>query len=255
MNYIEGMKKTANLQQDFLNQIADLRILHQLFEVLPDVAFFIKDTHGRFIMQNRRSQDYSGVSCEGDVIGKTDQDLFSKDRADIYRASDERVIRSGKPIVNTVEPAPEDSDRLIVGSKFPIRGKNGTIIGVAGVHRIIDGMRGTPEWYGHIAKVVDFLHQNYAQPITLADLVKRSRISQAHFERRFSKILGCSPIDYLVRVRIRAARELLEQTDRTITDIAVAVGFYDHSHFSKAFKQHVACTPFAYRKRHQRQNG
>jgi transcriptional regulator GlxA family with amidase domain len=56
-----------------------------------------------------------------------------------------------------------------------------------------------------------------------------------------------------LRVRIRAARDLLEQTDRTITDIALAVGFYDHSHFTKTFKQLLSCTPFHYRKRHQRE--
>jgi AraC-like DNA-binding protein len=245
--------KPLDFQQGFLDQIKDPRLIHQLFEALPDVAFFIKDQKGRFIIQNRRSQEYSGVQSERDVIGKTDHDLFSKDRADIYAASDQAVIKSGKPILNTVEPAPEHSDRLIVGSKFPIKGKNGKIIGVAGVHRVIDGMRDTPEWYGRIATVLDYLHKNYATPITLADLVKRSRISQAHFERRFSKILGCSPIEYLVRVRIRAARDLLEQTDRTITDIALAVGFYDHSHFTKTFKQLLSCTPFHYRKRHQRE--
>jgi AraC-like DNA-binding protein len=245
--------KTLDFQQAFLDQIGDPRLIQHLFEALPDVAFFIKDTKGRFVMQNRRSQDYSGVESERDVIGKTDHDLFSKDRADIYAASDQAVIKSGKPILNTVEPAPEHSDRLIVGSKFPIRGKNNKTIGVAGVHRIIDGMRDTPEWYGRIAQVLDYMHKTYATPITLADLVKRSRISQAHFERRFSKILGCSPIEYLLRVRIRAARDLLEHTDRTITDIALAVGFYDHSHFTKTFKQQISCTPFTYRKRHQRE--
>ena len=201
-------------------------------------------------MQNRRSQEYSGVSSELEVVGKTDHELFSKDRADIYVASDRQVIQSGKPTLNTIEPAPEHSDRLIVASKFPIRGKNGRVIGVAGVHRIIEGLRDTPELYGRLAKVLDYLHTKYTHPITLADLVKRSGLSQAHFERRFSKILGCSPIDYLVRVRVRAARELLEQTDRTITDIALAVGFYDHSHFTKTFKQLMSCTPFGYRKRH-----
>jgi AraC-like DNA-binding protein len=216
--------KPLDFQQAFLDQIKDPRLIHQLFEALPDVAFFIKDKKGRFIMQNRRSQEYSGAQSERDVIGKTDHDLFSKDRADIYAASDQAVIK----------------------------GKNGKIIGIAGVHRVIDGMRDTPEWYGRIANVLDYLHKNYATPITLADLVKRSRISQAHFERRFSKILGCSPIEYLLRVRIRAARDLLEHTDRTITDIALAVGFYDHSHFTKTFKQLLSCTPFHYRKRHQR---
>jgi AraC-like DNA-binding protein len=243
------MKHLA-IQEEFLRQMGDLHILQQLFDVLPDVAFFMKDARGRFIMQNRRSQEYSGVSSEVEVIGKTDHELFSKDRADIYVASDRQVLTTGKPTLNSVEPAPEHSDRLIVGSKFPIRGKNGKIIGVAGVHRIIEGLRDTPALYGRIAKVLDYLHKNYSQPVTLADLVKRSGLSQAQLERRFSKILGYSPIDYLVRVRVRAARELLEQTDRTITDIALAVGFYDHSHFTKTFKQLMACTPFTYRKRH-----
>jgi AraC-like DNA-binding protein len=245
------MKKALQIQREFLSQIGDPRTIYQLFEVLPDVAFFIKDAEGRFIMQNRRSLEYSGKQSELDVIGKTDYDLFPKERADIYAASDRSVLKSGTPIINTIEPAPEASDRLIVGSKFPIRDRRGRVIGLAGVHRIIDGMRDTPEWYKRIAKVLQYLHAHYASPVTLAELVKRSGFSQAQFERRFSKILGCTPIDYLLRVRIRAAREMLEQSDRTITDIAVAVGFYDHSHFTKTFKQIMTCTPIAYRKRHR----
>jgi len=53
-----------------------------------------------------------------------------------------------------------------------------------------------------------------------------------------------------LRVRITAARTLLETSDRTIADIACETGFYDHSHFTRTFKRIVGISPGLYRKNH-----
>ena len=58
------------------------------------------------------------------------------------------------------------------------------------------------------------------------------------------------PYEYLLRVRITAARTLLESTDRTIADIACETGFYDHSHFTRTFKRLIGASPGQYRKSH-----
>jgi len=242
--------KRSTIQDAFLKQIGNLEIFQQLLETLPDVAFFMKDAQGRFILQNRCSLEYSGLNSEQEVVGKTDHDLFPKDRADLYVQSDRAVLESGQPILNLIEPAPESSNRLIVGNKFPLRNRRGKIIGIIGIHRIIDGMRDTPDWYGRIKRVVDYLHEHYRESIQLSDLTRRSGISQTHLERRFTKLIGYTPIEYLLRIRIAAAKELLEKTDRTISDIALEVGFFDHSHFTKTFRRIIACTPSHYRTHH-----
>lgn len=59
------------------------------------------------------------------------------------------------------------------------------------------------------------------------------------------------PVEYLILTRINAARDLLETTDRTISDIAQEVGFYDHSHFVRHFKHIRGCTPNQYRKQYK----
>jgi transcriptional regulator GlxA family with amidase domain len=88
------------------------------------------------------------------------------------------------------------------------------------------------------------------QPIRTDELAKMAGVSKRQLDRRFIRLFNANPNEYLQRVRINAARELLETSDRTITDIAQACGFYDHSHFTKTFKGVMFCTPFTYRKRH-----
>jgi hypothetical protein len=96
-------------------------------------------------MHNRRSCEYCHVNHERETLGKTDYDFFSKERAALYVQGDQEVMRNGKPIINAIAPAPENSDQMIVYSKVPVYGKNRKIIGVAGIHRIVEGLRGTPD--------------------------------------------------------------------------------------------------------------
>lgn len=244
--------KSVHIKQAFLQHAGtNLEHIQDLLDLIPDVAFFVKDRKGRFVMQNRRAYESCGETNEAATLGKTDRDFFPADRAATYMEGDQRVMTSGEPIVNALCPAPDATDKLIVYSKVPVRADNGKIIGVAGIHRIIDNMRNTPAWHGSFATAIDYLHLNYATPLKISDLAQRAGISRRQFERRFEKLFGCDPKTYLLRVRISAARDLLEKTDRTLTDIAVAVGFYDHSHFTKAFKQLMDCTPHAYRKQRQ----
>ncbi len=53
-----------------------------LFDLLPDVSFFVKDLSGRFVALNRRGCEYCGVVSEDEAIGRTDHDFFPQSRAD-----------------------------------------------------------------------------------------------------------------------------------------------------------------------------
>jgi AraC-like DNA-binding protein len=242
----------TQFKKAFLAQINGYDVFEELFNLLPDVAFFIKDRQGRFVMGNRRSCDYFRVSSPADILGRTDYDFFPKDRADIYVAGDRQVMETGKAILNVIEPAPEEagSDRLILCNKIPVKDRRGQIIGVAGIHREIDARWAQPQSFGRLSTAVQHIHEQYAEPLSMAALAKAAGFSHSQFDRRFRRLFGVSPQQYLVGVRAHAACRLLERTHRKLTDIALAVGFCDHSHFARSFRRIMGLSASQYRKKH-----
>ena len=79
-------------------------------------------------------------------------------------------------------------------------------------------------------------------------LAKIAHYSPAQFRRLFRELTQMSPSDYIVNVRINAAKTLLGTTDRRVSDIAAEVGFFDHAHFIRTFKRIVGTTPAKYRR-------
>ena len=93
-----------------------------------------------------------------------------------------------------------------------------------------------------------------SRPITPSRSVATTSPSTSRSARTTSPIasirsLGITPIAYLNRCRIRQAKELLDRTDRPITDIAMEVGFSDVSHFTRTFHREVGVSPRAYRRK------
>jgi len=247
--YNTSMKK-QQLKDQFIAQITDWNIITALFDTLHEVAFFMLDKSGRIIMFNRRSCELFNFRNEAEAIGKTNYDLFPKHLADHYTASDRHIMENKKPVLDELEVSPVESNRLTIHSKFPVYGKKGQVIGVAGLYKFIDNVSDNPNWFGHFTKVINHIHTHYASKLSIDELAKLSHLSESQLTRRFRKLFGVSPHEYIMRVRVDAARTLLEETRRTISDIALEVGFTDHSHFIRTFKQIRGITPTAYRKKH-----
>ncbi|MFC4601202.1 AraC family transcriptional regulator [Cohnella hongkongensis] len=99
-----------------------------------------------------------------------------------------------------------------------------------------------------ISNSIEFIHKNYRQAITVAELSEISCLSLSRYTAVFREIVGVSPQQYLVRYRLQKAKELLSTTDLSVGQIADLVGYPDQFHFSKIFKKHESATPLAYRK-------
>ena len=242
------MKKT-NTDSRFFERLEPAQQVLALFDLLPDVSFFVKDRRGRFMALNRRGCEYCGVISEAEAIGKTDHDFFPTTRANDYREDDERVMRSGEPILNRIESAPEGagSPRLVTTSKIPLRDRGGRVIGVAGFSRQIERMQsGSAD---AMAEVVKYLHENSSKEISTEQLADMAGLSVSHFERRFRLAFGSSPRQYLIRIRVEESVTLLRESDRSVTEIAQACGFYDHAHFSRTFRRVMGVSPSDYRER------
>lgn len=99
-----------------------------------------------------------------------------------------------------------------------------------------------------IAAAVNFIQENYAQPITIDDIIQDIPISKYHFIRLFRRIMGVTPYSYLTNYRINRSKILLRSTRQPIADIAEACGFLDTSNFISQFKKHTGVRPTHYRR-------
>ena len=87
----------------------------------------------------------------------------------------------------------------------------------------------------------------YAEPLDVRSVAAIAHISEAHFSRRFRAVFGETPHRYLQRRRVERSMFLLRETDRSITDICLDVGFGSLGTFSRTFREIVGETPSAYR--------
>ncbi len=99
-----------------------------------------------------------------------------------------------------------------------------------------------------IGIAVNFIHNNFERDISLGDIAKFVFLSPSYFTRAFKEETGMSPINYLLKVRIERAKELLADTGLKISDIALNVGFSNQQRFNEMFKKYAGLTPLQYRK-------
>jgi len=100
-----------------------------------------------------------------------------------------------------------------------------------------------------MGEVISYLERHYAEEIDLAGLAVVAGTSERNLLLLFREATGRSPIDYLIRLRMGRACELLCTTTLTVTAIADLVGFNDSNYFTRQFRQTTGTTPTAYRKR------
>lgn len=239
-------------QHGFLHRARGAELI-RLFDLLPDVSFFIKDRSGRFMALNRRGCDYCGVKREREAIGKTDRDFFPRQRADAYTKDDEKVMATGRAIVNRVESAPEaeGSPRLVMTSKVPLRDGHGAIIGVAGFSRQLERVRSRASGEARFAKVIEHMHRHSPETPKRGELARMAGLSQSQFDRGFRRAFGTSARQYLLRVRVEASCRRLAESERTVAAVAQETGFFDHAHFTRCFRQTMGITPSEYRRLHR----
>jgi transcriptional regulator GlxA family with amidase domain len=95
----------------------------------------------------------------------------------------------------------------------------------------------------------DAMDRTYAQPLDIPALAKVALVSEAHFIRTFRATFGETPHRYLQRRRVERSMFLLRETERSVTDICLDVGFSSLGTFSRTFRDIVGESPSEYRGR------
>ena len=97
----------------------------------------------------------------------------------------------------------------------------------------------------------DAMDRAYAEPLDVRAVAALAHLSEAHFSRSFRAVFGETPHRYLQRRRVERSMFLLRETDRSVTDICLDVGFTSLGTFSRTFREIVGETPSDYRGGHE----
>ena len=96
--------------------------------------------------------------------------------------------------------------------------------------------------------VLEYINDNYNKDLKLEQVSDKFGFNPSYFSRMFKKTLGSGYTDYLAFVRICQAENLLRNTDMSVIDVALEVGFSSVSYFNRVFKKHKNCSPTLYKK-------
>ena len=96
-----------------------------------------------------------------------------------------------------------------------------------------------------------YIHENYHEKISISELAQIAYLSERECYRVFQNYLHMTPVEYIKSYRIQAARQMLADSQRTITEIGYACGLGNASYFGKIFREATGCTPLQYRRKWQ----
>src|SRR5438874_1868996 len=111
---------------------AELAIIEQLFDHLPETVFFMKDARGHYIAVNQSLVERCGCRDKQELIGRHVREIFPKELAKLYAEQDQAVVRTGRPIIDHLELHWYAHRRpgWCLTTKLPMRNQAGSIIGV-----------------------------------------------------------------------------------------------------------------------------
>lgn len=226
-----------------------LEAVTELFECVPEVAFFAKDRLGRYTAVNRSLLQRVGLKRREDLLGKNVREIFPSDLAECYGRQDEAVLRQGRAIRDQLELHWQTNRQRgwCLTTKLPMRDSEGAIIGLVGLSRDVRGPGETSDLPTALAEAVNYLRNHFGDRVSPSSLAKRAGISPVRFARLTQRMFELTPTQLITQTRIQAAAEWLTEGKRSIADVALACGFTDHSAFTRAFRIAVGLTPTAFR--------
>jgi len=99
-----------------------------------------------------------------------------------------------------------------------------------------------------IGQVLSFIEKRFAEPIHVSQLAQLAHMSESSLLRAFRRVMGTSPLDHVIRVRVGKAMELLRHEDVRVTEAAFQCGFHDSNYFARQFRKIAGRTPRQFQK-------
>lgn len=99
----------------------------------------------------------------------------------------------------------------------------------------------------YIQEAVTYMEQNYQRDLTVEEIADVCKLNRSYFSKLFKEQMGCPPQEFLIRLRLSKAADLMKTSNASIGDISVLCGYPNQLHFSRAFKKRYGMSPREWR--------
>lgn len=215
----------------------------------PDLAFYVKDTQGRYVMVNEVLRHRTGRASKGNLLGRTAAEVFTGEVGERTQLQDEQTLRLGQELHDVLEfyLTAQGAPIWCLTDKLPLFGPDGAVVGLVGLSRDLPPASQHPE-FPRVASALAYIHAHFAEDLLLRDVAAHVGLSPDTLERLFKRVTRLTPKQLLLRVRFDHAVRLLRQPELSVSAVAYACGYSDHSAFTRKFRMMAGVTPQAYRR-------
>lgn len=103
------------------------------------------------------------------------------------------------------------------------------------------------EYYGRLGKVKQYIDRHFAEDVTLKTAADVACLEEKYFSHFFHIKTGLRFVDFVAYVRVEHAKQLIEQNDISVSEVAAGVGYHNRRTFERAFKKWTGITPSEFR--------
>jgi len=157
------------LRDRFLRALAPDSQFYRLFDHLPGISFFAKNSRFQIVCANRHFVESLGHRLEEELIGKEDFDFFPQRLAENFRRDDEEVLRTGEPRLNIVELFfnPQGIPDWFITNKMPVRDRRRRVIGVMGTTQSYGQALQTVHPYLQIDRALAYIREHFRERVSV----------------------------------------------------------------------------------------
>lgn len=159
----------------------------------------------------------------------------------VYRPRSQAMGEQVRDIMLYITDHPEASTLNLIGHLF---------LFVDGLIRSSSSRRrasGTQLRDFYMQEAVTFMEQNYQRDLTVEEIADACKLNRSYFSKLFKESMGCPPQEFLIRMRLTKATELMKRTTASIGEISALCGYPNQLHFSRAFKKRYGIPPREWR--------
>lgn len=234
------------LVEEFFEKLGSRLPLEALFQNDLHAIFLVKNRRSQIVLANKQAMRLCNKRHIEEMIGLTAFDFHPVELARHYIQDDVEVMSSGKAIVDRLEKVrfPGDKSYWVKTMKIPLFSNENEVVGLALCSRIIESELPENET---MQRMMMWIKAHLREPISAEQLAKEMSISKRQLERLCQSHLSLSPAKLISREKMTAACDMLLETSQSITEIALELGFSDHSAFTRHFSKAMSVSPRRYR--------
>ena len=201
------------------------QVLAELFDHAPDLAFFVKDSAGRYVAVNASLIKRHGYHHKSQVLGRRPCDICPGDFGRLPAEQDAHVLRTGKPLIDHLEQQWYLPRKPVwcLTTKLPLRDAAGKVIGLIGISRDVRAPVDPRNIPVELAAALESFEKNLAESVTPANLARRAGLTPARLARLIRRFFDLTPSQFLTQTRLAAAARLLRETGLGVSEIAHAM--------------------------------